>query len=126
MQAVSAMSSWWKSFDDKAWMGGMEKFKARRDFIDGFGLGVSRKIKDAVAVARVEVDASTTSGPSTELVLADRKTQVDAKLAEMYPRLRNVTGFSNGGSSALADGHSAGKQANIGQKGVTNRKRIEG
>lgn len=89
----------------------------RRSFLAGFGQAVTIRVDQAERAARRTYDA-THSGPSTALVVADKSKEVDAAVADVYPRLRTGRSRSLQGSGG-SRGRAAGNAANIGGTGVT-------
>jgi hypothetical protein len=93
---------------------GVNKAAYKRSWLHGYAVAVYARL--AAAERRVQNEAKTT--PGTDLVLADRKTMVEATYAEMFPgigkgRRRNLSG--TGGQ----DGRAAGRRANLGGTSIT-------
>lgn len=61
--------------------------------------------------------------PGTEIVLADRKSEVDAAVAAEYPRLRTSNSSRLSSRAGLDAGRAAGSRANIGQSGLSGSRR---
>lgn len=90
----------------------------RRTWLSGFSAAVSRRL--VAAEARAASTATTTSsGTSAELVLRDRKTQVEHAYQQAFPNLRTSRRRQLSGSG-YADGHDAGQRANLHNKTVDN------
>lgn len=93
----------------------MERYVENRSFIDGFGLMVARRLADMRTVEVKKVAGS-------ELVLANRKEKVTAKVNEMYPIIDSIksrkTEFSPTGYSAGIEQGSAATLTN--QKAVNS------
>ncbi|MEV2277847.1 DUF2786 domain-containing protein [Nocardiopsis sp. NPDC049922] len=108
LQAVSAMKTWWRTGRYSTHLKGWRAFKARRQFIISFGHGVGERL----AGVRTETIAET-GGASTELVLVDRATRVNAWVDEHIGELQKTRGLQ---SSLLgfAAGREAGRRADIG------------
>jgi hypothetical protein len=84
----------------------------RRSWLAGFTEAVGRRLREAERRATATVDASR-SGPSMDLVLADRSDRVARRVAEVYPRLgvsqpRRLVG------SGAEQGFAAGQRADLG------------
>lgn len=124
LQAVSAMAAWWRTFDEARYLTGMEKFKEKRQFVISFGAGASERIKET---RRRVVQEETAKGTGTELVLVDRKSQVDRFTEDKYnprtTRSRGLDGGSYGGGSA---GRAAGRNANVGGTGISGGRKAVG
>lgn len=123
VQAMTALNAWWKTVSYRGRLSASEKFLERRQFLFAFGAEVGKKIEEAVAVARRDVEAET--GSSTALVLADRSAEVASEYRRMFPRVKN-TGrrLRTGSMNAEGAGREAGRAADIGSKGVGQRRRI--
>ena len=93
-------------------------------FVNGFVLTVISRVKDAYTRAKQDVQ-ETDTGNGAELVLVDRKKAVDDIFNRIFPKFTtnamNLTTTSAHGSRA---GHSAGRNADIGQTGLSGRKSI--
>jgi hypothetical protein len=84
----------------------------RRSWLAGFATAIGERLRRAESVA-----ASDPSAPSVALVLADRSTHVERRLAEFYPRLRTA-GARRLAGSGLSQGVAAGRRADLGGTGV--------
>lgn len=91
-----------------------QKYQARKSFLIGFGLGAAQKLKEAMT----EVVDST---PGSGLVLVDRKDQVDRHVDDSYGKL----GTTSTKRDYAAEGHGrrAGRNADLGQRGVGGTQR---
>lgn len=120
LQLAAALTSWWKTYDEKRWLTAMEKFKARRTFMFAFGRGVERRLR---ASRRAAVQEAESESPGTALVLRDRSRQ----LADYYATLgvkgvkiqQPITDYD-----AYTEGYRSGQSADTGDKQVGN-KRLE-
>lgn len=120
MQALAALATWRKeTADERRYCTAMEKELRDRSFLTGFGSTVGSRLRKARTVEEQSV-----KGTGTELVLVGKAQRVADYMAENYPNLRKGTsrqGHSYAGSNA---GRRAGENANLGQKGLGNRKAI--
>lgn len=118
LQAVVAVRAWWKdnkglyefdtSYDQEA---------ARRSFAAGFGQGAAGRIRENRTQAVKE--AST----GTDLVLLDR----GALVKEHYDGLKKGKSRARGGKGsygAIMDGQAAGRNANTGERSMTQGRGI--
>lgn len=102
----------------------------RRSWILGFRVEVVQRVKDVEARAESQASAAgprTDAGPtgrSAALVLADRKSVIDARLTEQYPKLKARRATYRG--SGFGAGRAAGSRANIGQTQIGGRRAIGG
>lgn len=85
----------------------------RSSWMLGFNTGVSERMERIRRHTQQQVDAENTGGRGTELVLRDRKTQVDDAVTELYPKLKNMSVSSSG--SGRSRGYEAGQKADLGQ-----------
>jgi RNA-binding protein YhbY len=109
---------------DATW--GRESVAAyRRTWLHGFTIAVYRRLVAAEERAAAEHAGMTTaSGRSTELVLRDRKSVVDAAYAEEFAGLGTMPRRRLSGSGYF-DGELAGRRANLGTTGLGgNRVRL--
>jgi hypothetical protein len=86
----------------------------RRSWLAGFAQAVGARLRQAEQ--RASAEAATGSGPSMELVLADRGDRVARRVAEAYPRLGTAPPRRLIGSGA-GDGYAAGQRADLGGVG---------
>jgi hypothetical protein len=134
LQAAQSMQTWYRELDTD-WMSGMQKYKARREFIMGFASGLSTKLNaankaaaqsaakdEAVRTNTTEAEAST----GVALVLRSREERVKDYYDKKYGKsLRSVTRrYSSGGAEARGAGYQAGRQANTGTTAVGTRKQL--
>lgn len=111
----------WQKEQDRSLYPGMAWYKARREFLLGFAMGLSTKLAGARANAMKTKQAEQSSGPSdsVEIVLRDKKARVDDWMDKTYGRfVKRSRRYSSGGRAARDAGHSAGLSANIGQGAV--------
>lgn len=85
--------------------------KFRRSWLLGFVTKVTERVKEAEQRARNEA-APTTTGRSTDVVLADRKAVVLRAFRDAYPRTRS--GKTTVSGSGFGAGAAAGARADIG------------
>jgi len=92
----------------------------RRSWLAGFAAAVTRRLTAAETAAKAHAaqEDSTTAGPSTALVLADRTALVERHLADSYPRLRQARTRQLSGSGGR-DGYRAGERADLGGTRLT-------
>jgi len=103
VQCDNAMSAWWKAYD-KTGLTAMDKFVARRSFINAFGVGAAERI-------RIQRQTVVDDTPGAALVLFDRK-----KLAEQWVRENMRTKLSKAqrmAADAVAQGKAAGRNADV-------------
>ena len=128
LQALQALKTDSKQFIQD-WMSGMEKFKARRSFVDGFCQGVYARLQNAVraaeqedAINRAAAANTTVEEASSEvaIVMRSRRDQVNDWMDREYGQLRTVRtgGYQSGGMGARAAGEAAGRRANTGDTGL--------
>lgn len=111
LQAISAMSAWWRSEKDNYFFHTEhEKFKSRRQFLFSFGAGASERITSERKVAENEVTGSA-------LVLVGEREAAE-KFATQGMAVRRGRSRAGGSYSAAAAGKSAGQRANVGTTGV--------
>lgn len=119
IQAAVAVRAWWKEHKDEyAWQNSYEQEKARRSFVHGFGTGAGSRIREN----RQQVVQEESKG--TEIVLASRKVRVDEYMDQKKigkARSRTATGRD----WAASDGRVAGRNANTGDKQVSQGRGIE-
>jgi hypothetical protein len=84
----------------------------RRSWLAGFTAAVAIRLREAESSA-----ASAVPTTSVALVLADRSTRVDRRIAEVYPRLRTASPRRLAGSG-LHQGAVAGRRADLGGTGL--------
>ena len=120
LQAAVAVRAWWKEHKaEYADLNSYEQEKGRRGFVHGFGSGAGTRIWES----RNQIVAEATKG--TELVLVDRKTKVNTCVEEQYSNLRSSRGRgATAHGAANHEGYKAGKNANTGERGVTQGRGI--
>jgi hypothetical protein len=90
----------------------------RRSWLHGFAVSVYRRLSDAERrAAATAADAHDGTGTRTELVLADRRAQVERAYAEAFPALGHGRRPALTGSGFGA-GAAAGEQADLGAPSV--------
>lgn len=116
LQSVVALNTWAKDGGITEWMKPMEKFKARRTFIQSFGAGAASRIRKSRTGTVKEAESTT---PGTELVLRDRALAVKDFMAANVGELKSVKNREkSGGYSASSAGFKAGQSANTGDRQV--------
>lgn len=110
VQSTRACTQHVAGLDSYSYMTAAEKFQERKSFIMGYGTGAARKVADARRAA-VQEKAKTTTG--VELVLVDRKSQVDRHYNELYPSTKSVRGTKMT-SAGFSAGCEAGRNADVG------------
>jgi hypothetical protein len=93
----------------------------RRSWFTGFSYAVGARLKaiEARAAAQAQTQqASTPGAPSTELVLVDRKTKVDAAYNELFSDLPTCKSTRRIDPRAYHAGSDAGRRADLGQARV--------
>ncbi|MGW4462323.1 DUF2786 domain-containing protein [Micromonospora sp. NPDC004704] len=89
----------------------------RRSWLAGFAWSVSERLRAAEAAAAADPSGEGVGETSMALVLADRSTRVERRLAEVYPRLRTASARRLAGGGA-GQGAEAGRRADLGGTGV--------
>ncbi|AVR56323.1 hypothetical protein PBI_ETNA_58 [Microbacterium phage Etna] len=119
LQAMVAVRNWWKEHKEGlSYLSNYEQEKKRRSFVHGFGTGAGSRIAEGRRQAVQE------SGTGTELVLVSRKAHVDEYMSHVKTgkaRSRTATGMDG----AAGHGYAAGRQANTGEKSMTQGRGIE-
>lgn len=118
LQLTTALTAWWKTYDDKSWMRPMEKFKSRRTFMFAFGEGVENRLYTARRNAVAEAESTT---PGTSLVLRDRKTQLEQYYGTLGVKSVKVQQTISD-YDAYTEGYESGSNADTGQKRVVNKR----
>jgi hypothetical protein len=111
LQAIVAMRAWWSSYPHR--ISGSVDYQARRGFLVGFGDGASTLLRKASVAALNAAKSDGVAG--TDLVLVNRRNEVDAFVAKKHPKTRSARGVKVAGGG-YGHGHDAGKNANVGQK----------
>lgn len=99
-----------------------QKYNAKRSFMVGFANGFADKVAEASRHVINEVKAERGSG--AELMLVERRDQVQKFVAQEFPRLRAGRGVKITGSHGA--GVQAGRNANIGGTGLGGTRRAIG
>ncbi|QBZ73167.1 hypothetical protein SEA_TINSULPHUR_60 [Microbacterium phage TinSulphur] len=119
LQAMVAVRNWWKEHKEGlSYLSNYDQEKKRRSFVHGFGSGAGSRIAEG---RRQAVQESSTG---TELVLVSRKAKVDEHMdgiATRKGRSRNATGQD----AAAGHGYRAGREANTGERSMTQGRGIE-
>lgn len=115
LQCAVALKAWGKT-ELPTWYSGMEKYKARRSFIEYFGRGAAKRIKSN----RKQVIEEAATG--TDLVLVSRSEQVDNFYADLG--LRSSANRRDSSFTGMGAGFAAGQNANTGERAIGDRKRI--
>lgn len=99
---------------------GVKLISYRKSWLSGFSLSISERL--IAAERRAAADTSgTPEGVSTELVLVDRRTQVDQEFARRYPKT-TTTKRRKMGINGYDHGRAAGQRADLGNGRVGGRK----
>ncbi|WP_329105295.1 DUF2786 domain-containing protein [Micromonospora sp. NBC_01699] len=89
----------------------------RRSWLAGFAYSVSQRLRAAESAAAADPAGVPVGHTSMALVLADRSTRVQRRLAEVYPRLRTASARRLAGGGA-GQGAEAGRRADLGGTSV--------
>lgn len=121
IQALAALTKWWAEHQDEYQFESKgRQWRARREFLHGFGWGVDLKLGEAVATAEAAAEAETEDGESgsVALVLRNKAGQIDAFIQTQYGKLRSGRSSSREGDrGASSAGVSAGREANTSTSG---------
>lgn len=117
IQAEHAVKAWWATNPPATMFGRQEAWKARRDFIIGFGHGAAQRVRESL------VEVVREGGAGTELVLVNRMKDATAHREALYPVIRTSKSRVQGGFGGRAAGREAGLKANIGTKSVDGSSR---
>lgn len=109
IQLAAATNVYIAGLQGRGWqyLSASEKYNAKRSFGMGFANGFGEKV--AESHRRVETEAVAEHGASTELVLVDRKKQVEVHYARLFPGAR--TGRSLKITGSYSAGQAAGRAA---------------
>lgn len=130
-QALSAQKAWWRDAPERQWLSPNDAWIARREFLFAFGRAVGFKL-DEIYRQAVEETVSTEVSPEgkavpaeskgTELVLLDRKAEVEAAVSDFYGgNLRKGRSSSRRATRYGREaGTEAGRRADVGQKRVSS------
>jgi hypothetical protein len=127
IQAQGALAKWWRD-QDTGWMSGMQKYKARREFLFAFARGLNDKLgaareagQRAAAAAKAQRDSVTSqeASESVALVVRDKKQRVNDWIDDKYGNeIRTVSrNYSRGSAAAEAAGYDAGQSADLNRGG---------
>lgn len=108
LQLAEAWKLYRKSFDYEQtydWLNGtdMYRFKTRRSFMIGYGLGFANRVEAG------RNTAVSTAGTGAELVLVDRAARVQSHLEQEHPNVKKARGMELNG--AFHQGRAAGASA---------------
>ena len=108
LQCAAAQSTWWKTdmASDAAWLSGMEKFKARRQFTISFGHVVGVRLKEQRQETVVE-------STGTDLVLVNQSKKIDSWVADKYGALKSTRSSMHGSAAGRMGGQTAGHKASL-------------
>lgn len=116
LQGVVALNAWIKGGGLEWAPTAMEKFKARRTFIQSFGDGAASRLYKSRKSAVKESESTT---PGTELVLLDRANAIKDFMEANVGKIKTVKSREkSGGYSASSAGFKAGRNANTGEREV--------
>lgn len=128
IQASVALRKFSKEWKAKySYLGGMDAFKSRRDFLFGFADGVAPRLKKAREEAAQTVEADRVENPTSEaaaassvaLVLVSRKKKVEDHWQDNYAAgMRKVHSRMSSGVGGRAAGRAAGAAASLPGSGV--------
>lgn len=117
LQLTSALTSWWKTYDEKRYMTPMQKFKSRRSFMFAFGEGVETRLYLARRKAVADAEVAT---PGTAVALLDRKNRLEKYYETLGVKTVKVQETISD-YDAYTSGYESGKNADTGQKRVVNK-----
>lgn len=112
LQALTALREWNRDYQNEwsyQFATGMERFKARREFVLGFFVGAGKRIKETLT--RVVDEAA----PGTALALRSRFDVVKAHSRSELKTKESKSRRQRGPSWAYSDGYADGQQADIGR-----------
>lgn len=113
VQAETAMRTWWKTSEERAWLRGMEAFKARRQFFLSFAAAVGNRLRTAREAEIKE------AGTGADLVLVDRGQRVTDYVRQNYSLGRARGSIQGGSYGASTAGYAAGQKASFNRGAVT-------
>lgn len=117
LQAIASLKIWWQNNDLRGVLGGMQAYKERRQYVSAFVRGATERIELA------RETALGASAPGTDLVLRDRRTEVDEHVAANYRLTTRRSNLSGGSRAAAEAGQQAGRRANTGDTPVGTKRR---
>jgi hypothetical protein len=121
LQTIGRLNLWWRSYPGRLDLTPMQGYKARRQYAASFVDGAIER------VTRARGSVLSDAKPGTELVLRDRRADVDAYVDENFNLRPHRTRMDPGHVDAIHDGYRDGRQANTGETPVrTDRRTIEG
>ena len=124
LQAMRAENQWWSEHQGLyGHVTSGEKHRARRGFLFGFSTGAGVKLAEATSRGRKLADEEHGSD-SVALVLRDKSLMVQDEFTKLFPDLRSVKDRkSRGDSFARSKGYEKGKTADVGQPGISGRRK---
>jgi hypothetical protein len=127
LQAIRAESIWWKKTRDEppyCWLKPKEQHYHRRQFLSSFGYGVDEKMKAGKGSAREQADAEHGS-TGVALAIRSKEIVVKSEFDKMFPDLRagRSKGMKGGSMSAHEAGKAAGRQADVGDPKLGNKRK---
>ena len=124
LQAIREQTRWYKTYDTTG-MGGMAKFKARRQFLIGFNSAIGARLRAAREEAKAEANVEH-GEDSVALVLRSKALAVEDEFTKMFPHTRKISrSMSTGDFGAHAAGSEAGRRADVGNARLRGQKGLE-
>ena len=118
VQAEHALATWWAEHKWSYEGLRQEGWKARRQFLIGFGQGAAARVRESMQEAVSE-------SKGNELVLANRLQKAVDHQRALYPNTRTLnTRLHGGGFNASAAGNKAGREAHFGKGSIAGTKAI--
>ncbi|MCG8926627.1 DUF2786 domain-containing protein [Lentzea sp. CC55] len=117
MQAISAMSTWWRDLYKPSWWGTAEKTAQRKSFLVGFGLGAAQRM------GRSQQEALQAAESGAELVLLDRAKRVELHVHRTIKVGKSRRVKTQVTAEGLQAGRQAGEQADVGEKRIERERR---
>lgn len=117
LQAIASLNLWWNRLPRDSRLPGMNGYKARRQYVASFVRGATDRVELARRTALGDAE------PGTELVLRDRRSDVDTYVTENYRLSTRRTNLAPGSVAAENAGRDAGRRANTGEPTVANDRR---
>ena len=121
-QAHSAMKRWTKEslknpYDLYSMLSGMERYKARRDYLGAFALGAAKRIREE----RQEIRETASTGAA--LVLVSKDERLADHMEREHGHLKPAKEKFQGGYTGRSAGYRDGQQANVGTTALGNDKK---
>lgn len=118
VQMEHALATWWNVNKYRYDGFRQEGWKARRQFIIGFGQGAAARVRESMVEAVAE-------SKGNELVLANRQQAAVSYREELYPNTKKLNSkLHSGGYSASAAGNKAGREAHLGKGAIQGTKAL--